>query len=115
MKFPGASQETIVEGFEKLPGTSNYFFGNDPEQWRTNVPMYRKVRYRALYPGVDVVYYGTGRQLEYDFIVAAGASEKPIAMAFEGADRIGLDASGDLKLRTGGQEIRLRKPVAYQI
>jgi hypothetical protein len=54
---------------DQLPGTSNYFIGNDPAKWRTNVPTYAKVKYEEIYSGIDLVYYGNQRQLEYDFIV----------------------------------------------
>ncbi len=64
--------EASMEGLEKLPGISNYFLGNDPAMWRTNVPHYQRVRYPQVYPGIDLVYYGNPRQLEYDFIVAPG-------------------------------------------
>ena len=114
MKFPGGNPRPVVEGLDELPGKANYFTGNDPEQWRTDVPLYRKVRYAGVYPGIDVVFYGNGEQLEYDFVVAAGASPKAIRVSFEGAQHIGIDPSGDLLLKVDGEEIRLHKPVAYQ-
>jgi len=68
-------------GAEELPGKTNYFIGNDPKKWRTNVPTYAQVRYHDVYPGVDLVYYGNqGGQLEYDFVVAPGADPSAIAL-----------------------------------
>jgi hypothetical protein len=67
---------------DQLPGTANYFIGNDPAKWRTSVPTYAKVKYAGIYPGIDLAYYGNQRQLEYDFIVAPGASPKPIRLQF---------------------------------
>jgi len=64
MRWEGANQESKVEGVEGLEGKSHYFIGNDPEKWRSNISLYRKVRYRDLYPGVDLIYYGNQRQLE---------------------------------------------------
>src|SRR5262249_39076737 len=72
MKLVGADPAAAA-GLDELPGKANYFFGNDPAAWRTNVPTYGRVRYRDVYPGVDLVYYGNGGQLEYDFVVAPGA------------------------------------------
>ena len=73
MQLIGANSEPRVVGLDELPGKSNYFIGNDPKKWRTNVPRYAKVRYEEVYPGIDLVYYGKQRQLEYDLLVAPGA------------------------------------------
>ena len=69
MKWEEANQNPSIEGMDELKGKSHYFIGNDPDQWRTNIPLYRKVRYRNLYPGIDLIYYGNQRQLEYDLVV----------------------------------------------
>ena len=114
MKFAGGNQQPVVEGLDELPGKANYFLGNDPKQWLTNVALYRKVRHAAVYPGIDVVFYGDGARLEYDFVVAAGASPDSIRISFEGVQHIGIDVHGDLRLRAHGEEIRLHKPIAYQ-
>jgi len=73
MRLVAANADAKVTGLDEVPGKSNYFIGNDPKKWRTNVPNYGKVRYENVYPGVDLVYYGNQRQLEYDFVVAPGA------------------------------------------
>jgi hypothetical protein len=81
MKLMGANANVRVSGIDLLPGKTNYFIGNDPKKWRTNVPNYRKVKYENVYPGVDLVYYGSqSGQLEYDFVVAPGADPKVIAL-----------------------------------
>src|SRR2546426_3678024 len=114
MKLVGANPAPEVAGVGELPGKSNYFVGNDPKKWRTNVPTYAKVRYQDLYPGIDLVYYGNQRQLEHDFVVSPGADPKAITLAFEGMDGVAIDALGDLVLRAAGSEVRLRQPVVYQ-
>ena len=116
MKLLGASASAAVTGAEELPGKSNYFIGNDPTKWRTNVPNYAKVKYQNVYPGVDLVYYGTqGGQLEYDFVVAPGADAHSIGLSFQGAAKIRVDkGTGDLVLALAGSELRFRKPVVYQ-
>ena len=114
MHLLGANPEPKIAGREELPGKANYFVGNDPAKWRANVPTYARVHYEAIYPGIDLVYYGTQRQLEYDFVVSSGADPKAITLAFEGVDGVAIDALGDLVLRADGSEVRLRKPVVYQ-
>src|SRR3989442_681315 len=114
MTFLGANPAARVAGREELPGKSNYFIGNDPTKWRTNLPTYAKVRYDDLYPGVDLIYYGTQRQLEHDFVVRPCADPSLIALGFQGADKLEVDAQGDLVLHTSAGAIRQRKPVIYQ-
>jgi hypothetical protein len=114
MKIEGANPSPRVSGLEPLPGIVNYFIGKDPAKWRTNVPTYGKVQYRDLYPGVDLLYYGNQRQLEYDFVVRPGADPSSIVLSFQGADRVEVDAQGDLVLQTALGQIRQRKPVIYQ-
>src|SRR5208282_5187128 len=113
MKLSESNLNSTVSGMEELPGKSNYFIGNDPKKWTTGVPIYRKVKYRSVYPGVDLVYYGSQDQLEYDFVVGPGADPGRIALSFEGAEPK-LDANGDLLLRMSSGEVRFRKPVVYQ-
>ncbi len=114
MNLIGASTSPRVEGVEESPGKANYFIGNDPKKWRTNVPMYAEVKVHAVYPGVDLVYYGNQRKLEYDFIVAPGGDPGSITMAVEGAERTFLDRQGDLVLAIEDREVRFQKPVVYQ-
>src|SRR5438093_5070067 len=114
MRLVGANPAPEVAGVGELPGKSNYFLGNDPKKWRTNVPTYAKVEYQDVYPGVNLVYYGNQRQLEHDFLVSPGADPKAITLAFEGVDGVAIDALGDLVLRADGGEVRLRKPFVYQ-
>src|SRR5262249_39986284 len=114
MNLVGANSAATIEGLERSPGISNYLIGNDPKNWRTNIPQYAKVRYRDVYPGVDLVYYGHNQNLEYDFVVRPGSSPDQIQLDFDGADSVQLEAGGDLIIRLGGQEIRQRKPRAYQ-
>jgi uncharacterized repeat protein (TIGR01451 family) len=113
MKFVDAVRNPGVSGTHLLPGKSNYFIGNDPKQWRTNVPIYGGVQYKGIYPGVDLVYYGTEGQIEYDFVVSPGASPERIALQFDGAQPA-LAANGDLALPTPGGDLRFHKPVIYQ-
>jgi hypothetical protein len=114
MKLVGGSSAPQVEGQDELPGRSNYFIGNDPSKWRTDVPNYAKVQYKEVYPGVNVEYHGNHRQLEYDFLIAPGADPHSIKLAFEGVEKIRLAPNGDLALLTPQGEVLERKPLVYQ-
>ncbi|MBI2987757.1 MAG: hypothetical protein HYY45_13415 [Deltaproteobacteria bacterium] len=114
MKLVGANSDTKVAGLEQLPGKVNYFIGNDPKKWRTNIPTYKRLEYKDVYPGINLVFYGNQRQLEYDFVVSPGADPSVIQLAFEGADKIKVDTRGDLILQTALGDLRLHKPLVYQ-
>lgn len=115
MELAGTDGVLRPAGEEELPGKANYFIGNDPGKWRTNVPTYAKVRYAGVYPGVDLVYYGNQGRLEYDFIVAPGTDARKIGLKFRGAEKLNLDEQGNLLLGTDGEDVRLEKPVVYQV
>jgi hypothetical protein len=127
MRLVGANPKAVLVGLDELPGKSNYFIGNDPKKWLTNVPTYKTVRYKNVYPGVDLVYHGNQGQLEYDFVVAPGADPGAIALKINGQHleveaplkgetethaRIG--AHGDLIVPTEGGEVFFHKPLVYQ-
>ncbi len=114
LSFPGANPTTVGTGVEKFAGRVNYLLGNDPAGWHTGIPAYGKVEYPQLYPGVDLVFHGRQQQLEYDFIVAPGADAGVITIHFDGADRLQLDAQGDLLIHVGKQQFRQHAPKAWQ-
>lgn len=114
MKLAGANLPASVSASDPLPGKSNYFIGNDPAKWRTDVPHYARVSYRDVYPGVDLAFHGAQRQTEFDFLVAPGADPTPIAFNFTGARGIKTNGSGDLVIASAAGNILLHKPVAYQ-
>ena len=114
MQLAGVDPGLRVTGSEKLPGTANYLIGNDPAQWHNNVPTFSKVKYTAVYPGVDLIYYGNQQRLEYDFIVAPNADTKLIRLRFKGANKLKLDRRGDLEIIAKSGEIAFHKPVIYQ-
>lgn len=110
LRWVGANRNPEIEGEAPLPGRSHYFVGRDPAGWRTGVPQYGRVRYRGLYPGIDLVYYGAERSLEFDLVVAPGADPGHIRMQFAGVEELRLDANGGLVL--GG--LRLHRLHVYQ-
>ena len=112
MRLDGAAPAPLVQAAQPLPGKSNYFIGNNPAKWRRNIPQFGQVEYKGVYPGVDLVYYGNDRDLEYDFRVAPGADVGQIALSFQGASAH-LD-NGDLVLSTIGGDVRFHAPHIYQ-
>jgi Beta-propeller repeat len=115
MRPVGGNISARAESLEAQSGKANYFIGNKPDQWRTNISTYAKVRYSDVYPGIDMVYYGNQRQLEYDFIVNPGASPELVQLQFDGTKKIALESSGDLVMHTAATEMRWHKPYAYQL
>jgi len=115
MRFAGANPAPRIEGSKQLPGKMNYLIGNDPKQWRSNILTYGRVRYQEVYPGVSVDYYGTQGQLEYDLQIDPGVDPKVIELDYEGADKVKIDAQGNLQLLIAGGEVRLGKPRIYQM
>jgi hypothetical protein len=114
LRWEGAAPAPRVAGEGELPGKSHYLVGNDPAKWRTGIASYQKVQYKEIYPGIDLVFYGNPRQLEYDFVLAPGADPRTVRLAVEGADRMEIDPAGDLVLHLGGGDVRLKRPVSYQ-
>jgi Beta-propeller repeat/RTX calcium-binding nonapeptide repeat (4 copies) len=114
MQLAGANLEPQVTGQDALPGRVNYLRGKDPAHWHTQIPTYAKVAYEGIYPGVDLVYYGNQGQLEYDFVVAPGADPGVLKLVFRGAERIEINAAGELVLSTASGDIRMHAPVIYQ-
>jgi hypothetical protein len=110
MKLVGANPHAAVSGDDPQAGVVSYFIGNDVKKWHTGIPTYGKVCYTQIYPGVDLVFYGNQRQLEYDFVIAPGADSKRIGWQIDGARAV-LDAEGNLVLGSAS----FKKPVVYQM
>ena len=115
MELVGANPAPRIRGTKPLPERSHYLIGNDPQQWRTHIRHYAGVRYQQVYPGVDLVCYGSDRRLEYDFVISPGGEPSSIRLAFEGADSLSVDPTGDLVVEISGEQLRHRKPRIYQV
>jgi len=120
MELVGENRAAQVSGEQQLPGRSNYFIGANPRHWRTHVPQFARVRYRNVYPGVDLVYFGNPGQLEYDFVVAPGANPGKIRWSFERVaatahdPELRIDPQGNLIVQMKGNQLEFHKPVVYQ-
>jgi len=114
MAWKGADPQARVTGLEPLPGKSNYLIGSDQSQWRTDITSFGKVQYENLYPGINLVFYGDQKQLEYDFVVAPGADLNAIRLSFAGEQRLNIDKQGNLVIRAGKEKLVQKAPVVYQ-
>lgn len=114
MRLLDANPDVRVTGTDELPGKSNYLLGRDPKKWRTNIRTYKKVAYEQIYPGIDLVYYGNQRELEYDFVVNPGADPRLIHLQINGARELHSTQQGGVMLLTEGGEFTLEAPRVYQ-
>jgi hypothetical protein len=115
--FAGANPEVAVQGLDAMTGRANFLIGDDPAAWHTGVPMYRGIVYRNLYPGIDMNYTGSDpsiHRIKSEFLVAPEAKPSQIRLEYPDADRVFVDAQGDLVVRAGATELREQAPVAYQ-
>jgi hypothetical protein len=114
MHMLGANPEARLAAEEPQAGRVNYFIGRDPSQWHSDIPLFGQVSYRSLYPGIDLAFHGSGKQLEFDYLVSPGADAKAIALGFQGAQQMSTNDTGDLVLTTVAGPIEIHRPVAYQ-
>lgn len=114
MQMLGANPEPQIEGRDELASKSNYFIGELRENWHSNVSSYESVLYKSIYPGIDLLYYGRQRELEYDFIVSPQADPQTIRLGFKGASSMRLDAEGNLRLQLKDSELVQPAPFIYQ-
>jgi uncharacterized protein (TIGR03437 family) len=112
MSLAGASPRSSLEALDRMPGKANYLLGSDV---RASYNLYGRVRWRSIYPGVDVLFRGNREHLEYDFEIGAGRDPRKIKLAFEGVDEMRIDQHGDLVLSAGAVRIHQPRPVAYQV
>jgi hypothetical protein len=114
MRLVGGNLKPEIVAGNEVPGVINYYAGSDPKNWHTGVKQYSSVFYRDVYPGVNMVFHGAQRQLEFDFVVSPGADPRTICLGFKGAQKLATDASGNLVLASSAGDVVLHKPVAYQ-
>lgn len=116
MRFVGANPHSFVNGVDLQECKSNYFIGNDSTKWQSGISNYAKVSYENVYPGIDALFYGNAKQLEYDFLVAPGANPHHVRLQVEGAKDLAIDKGGNLQIMLEDQQIvQMKKPSIYQI
>ena len=114
MKMVGCNLNPVITSLEELPGKMNYLLGNDSSRWHSNVPIFQKVLYENVYPGINLVYKGTGGNVEYDYVVAPGARPESIRFEILGADKLDITPEGDLAIQTPLGTCIQKKPKTYQ-
>jgi hypothetical protein len=114
MNWMGGNRKAIPQGAGLLASESNYFIGGDQKNWVTGVPNYARSSTAMSTPGIDLVFYGSNRELEYDFVVQPGADPALIRLRFNGSSRVSLDSNGDLLVETDAENVRHHKPRLYQ-
>jgi hypothetical protein len=114
MQLVGSDPKASALTQQPLAGRVNYFLGKDPSKWHSGVPTFGRVGFHQVYSGIDLVYYGNQRHLEYDFVVAPHADPRQIKLHFAGAQGVHVNGAGDLLVRTRGRELTWQKPTVYQ-
>lgn len=114
MNFLGANHDAQLLAHGQQSGRVNYFSGNDPRNWHSNIPLFGQVEYRGLYRGVDLDFLGEARQIEFNYIVHPGADPSQIALGLDGAKALAITSDGNLTITTPVGPVQLHKPVAYQ-
>lgn len=112
--FIDANNAPSIEASRPQPGIYNYFTGNDPKKWRTNVRGYDEVVYRDVWKNIDLKLYRNGSDLEQEFIVKPGGDFTQVRVAFKGIDGLKVADDGSLVVSTAFGELRETKPRIYQ-
>jgi len=113
-RLVGGNPNPIIRGIDRRPFNSNFFYGSDAADWRTDVPNYSAVLYQDVYPGIDLKYYGDGRSMKYDLIVYPGADPSQIAIGYEGANDLSITSEGDMRVSTELGPFYEQRPYVYQ-
>lgn len=114
LNWAGGNHKPELEPLEKHPARIHYFVGKSQDTWRTDVPVYGRIRYHEVFPGINVEFYGSRAQPEFDFVVQPGADPSRIRFVFDGAESIEQTAAGELKAMVGSMPLHLRIPRIYQ-
>jgi len=114
IELVGSNQESQISGLQQISTKSNYFIGNDLDNWQKDISHFSKVLYKEIYPGTDLVFYGNQHQLEFDFVVYPGADPDNIKLDFKGVEKLSLDSSGNLILHVSDKKVVLKAPIVYQ-
>jgi hypothetical protein len=112
--FVGGRPNPTIESMAPQPGIYNYFVGNDPAKWHTDIHGYGSVIYRNVWDGVDLKLIGSGADIEQEFIVQPGADLNQVQVAYRGINRLEVTKDGPLLIQTAFGELRESKPSIYQ-
>lgn len=115
LSFVGGNQNPIIKGEQQLSSTINYFIGNDTSKWRRNIPTFQAILYENVYPGINVRFYGSGKDLEYDIFIQPGADPNNVLLAYEGIKDLKEEKNGNLVVLLNTGSVEHKKPHVYQI
>jgi len=115
MQFVGANSHPTIRAEGELAAKVNYLIGDQPSQWHSDLATFARVKVDNIYPGVNVVYYGNQRELEYDLNLAAGVNPQTIAIRFDGAEGLSVDPQGQLVVRVAEGTVYQHRPEIYQV
>lgn len=110
----GWGSSITPEGITPQPGRANYFSGTDSSRWRRGIRQFGQVRYPEIFPGIDLIFYGNHRKLEYDLVVAPGADPRSLRLHLDGARRLAVTPQGDLRVHLKTTYLDFTRPVGYQ-
>lgn len=114
LKFQRSNPAATIQGEQRLDASANFLIGNEQEKWKTGLPVYGKICYRDLYPGIDLTYGASGGHIKSEFLVSPGGDPDQIRLEYEGASQISIEPNGDLLIRGDHAELREEAPVLYQ-
>lgn len=114
LSFVEASSEIKLENCQAGTGKVNYFIGNDPRKWHTKLPVYEKLAYRNVWPGIDLILYSENNQLKYDWYLQPGSRTETIQLHYDGAERLTMSEDGSLSIHYDGGCLTDARPTAYQ-
>lgn len=114
LRFVGANRTPELRAYEPSEHKTNYFVGDGPSDFRTDIPNYARVLYRQVYPGIDVSFYGKNGMVEYDLLLQPGADPGRIELDFAGANKLEVDAAGDLRIHTPAGVLVQHRPIVFQ-
>jgi hypothetical protein len=112
-EFMGVNQNAVIMGDDRLSHNNNYFIGNIPSKWATDVPNYSSITYKDIYPGIDLKYHGDGKGMKYDFIVNPGADIAQIKIRYYGTENLAISNNGDLEAATRFGDVYEKIPAIY--
>lgn len=111
----GANDNIVIRPAEKIETYYNYFFGNDPDMWKSKVPGFKKIRYHQIYNGIDCEIYSESTVLKSDYIIKPGADPSKIQIEYKGVEKLQLNKNGDLVIYTSVNTVTEHRPYAYQM
>jgi hypothetical protein len=113
--FVSSNVDADIVATDQSTSESNYLIGNDPARWHTHIPNFGRITYQQIYPGIDLAFYGSGQQLEHDFIVGPKGDYRVVRMHLAGSQRLRLQRDGSLRIALADGDLIFKRPDVYQL